>query len=68
MSHRIKCFWSGQPIAERSALELLQLVAMAQDMEFSSWRDTWLVKHKSEQARKALEELSGGQLEIKVTN
>jgi hypothetical protein len=66
MVHAVRVFWNGHQIAERSALELLDVVAEAHGHERRDWINSWLRKHRDAQAREYLEQISGGQLEIQV--
>lgn len=65
MKH-VKLYWNGQQIGERGALELLDVVAEAGGHQRQDWINIWLGKHRSEESREYLSQLSGHQLEIQV--
>lgn len=65
MKH-VKILWNGQQIAERAALELLDIVAESNGYERENWINAWLGKHSNAANRHFLAEISSGQLEVQV--
>lgn len=64
MATIIHCYWNGNPINERGAIELLAIAAEGQGYERENWIGAWTSKSRSEESRDFLYEISNYQLEV----